>query len=238
MEKLVLIATFNESESIEPLLSAIHSSQPDAHILVVDDNSPDKTADIVQQFGLKNPQIHLLLRTGKRGYGMAVLDGFRWALEHGAKTIVTLDADFSHDPLEISEFFNALGSDAQMILGSRYKGGVRVLNWELRRLCLSLLANAYARFLLILPFADCTSGYRGYKREVLETLLKYNLRSRGYSFLVELLFWAYRAKYKIVEIPIIFSERRRGQSKMSGSIIFEALLRPFGIWIKYFTSRH
>lgn len=237
MEKLVLIATYNESESIAALIDCIIEAESEAHILVVDDNSPDKTGEIVEQLAAKDSRVHLLSRTGLRGYGRALLDGFSWALENKAKLIVTLDADFSHDPAVLPNFFEALQGGSDMVLGSRYKDGVRVLNWELRRLCLSVLANTYARLLLRLPFSDCTSGYRGYRRHVLEKILSLNLTSRGYSFLVELLFWMHASKFRIVEAPIIFSERRRGQSKMSKLIIFEALLRPFAVWMSYLFGR-
>ncbi|MGQ0722349.1 MAG: polyprenol monophosphomannose synthase [Candidatus Eiseniibacteriota bacterium] len=232
---MILIATYNERESIAALLARIVERAPDAHVLVVDDDSPDGTGGIVRGLSERDPRIHVLSRTEQRGYGLAVLDGFRWALREGAREVVTLDADLSHDPDAIPAMFAALDGGAQMVLGSRYAGGVRVLDWELRRLVLSVLANTYVRRMLRLPYADCTSGYRGYRREVLETLLQFNLTSRGYSFLLELLFWAHASGHRIVEVPIVFSERRRGQSKMSKAIMLESALRPFALWMKYLT---
>lgn len=233
MERLILIATYNERESIAALLARILERAAGAHVLVVDDDSPDGTGEIVRGLSDQDPRIHLLSRKEQRGYGLAVLDGFRWALREEAGEVVTLDADFSHDPDAIPAMFAALDGGAQMVLGSRYAGGVRVLDWELRRLVLSVLANTYVRRMLRLPYADCTSGYRGYRREVLETILEFNLTSRGYSFLLELLFWAHASGHRIVEVPIVFSERRRGQSKMSKAIMLESALRPFALWMKY-----
>lgn len=236
MERLILIATYNERESVSALLARVVEQAPAAHVLVVDDDSPDGTGDVVHGLAASDPRVHLLSRTAERGYGLAVLDGFRWALREGAQEVVTLDADFSHDPAAIPAMFGALDAGAQMVLGSRYAGGVRVLDWELRRLILSVLANTYVRRMLRLPYADCTSGYRGYRREVLETILGFHLTSRGYSFLLELLFWAHASGHRIVEVPIVFSERRRGQSKMSKAIMLESALSPFGLWIKYLAA--
>jgi dolichol-phosphate mannosyltransferase len=232
MKKLILIGTFNEAENIGALLGRLREIVPDADILVVDDRSPDGTGRIVKRMGAADPAIHLLERHANPGYGFSMLDGFRWALDHGAERLATLDADFSHDPEVVPALFAALDR-ADVALGSRYVGGVRVLNWEVSRLILSISANQYVRLWLRFPYMDCTSGFRAYRAEALRTILKANISSRGYSFLVEILFWTHHAKMRVKEVPIVYSERRLGQSKMSKKIIFEAMLNPFRLWMKW-----
>jgi len=237
MNQLILIGTFNEAENIDPLLARLREEVPDAEILVVDDRSPDGTGRIVEEAAADDPAIHLLERSKNPGYGFAMLDGFRWALDHGAERIATLDADFSHDPASVPHLFKALDRGADVAIGSRYVDGVRVLNWEASRLLLSISANRYVRLWLRFPFIDCTSGFRAYRSEVLQTILKSNISSRGYSFLVEILFWAHRSGFRVKEVPIVYSERRRGQSKMSKAIIFEAALNPLRLWLKWLRRR-
>lgn len=237
MKRLILIGTYNERENIGLLLERLRTVVPTAEILIVDDRSPDGTGAIVREAAAKDPAIHLLERNGPKGYGRSMLDGFAWALEHGIERLVTMDADFSHEPDNVSDLLDALEDGADMALGSRYTDGVRVLNWEVSRLLLSISANRYVQVLLRLPYADCTSGFRSYRSEVLQTILKSRVNSRGYSFLVETLFWAHRKKYAIREVPIVYLERRRGQSKMSKSIIFESAMNPARLWTKWIFRR-
>ncbi len=237
MTRLILIATYNEAENIVPLLEQLREHVPAAEILVVDDQSPDGTADRVREAAVRDSQIHLLEREGTPGYGLSMLDGFRWAVDRGLDQVATLDADFSHDPAVLPRLFEALDWGGDVVIGSRYVDGVRVLNWEVSRLLLSMAANQYVRMWLRFPFVDCTSGFRAYRTEVLRALLKIGIASHGYSFLVEILFWAHRSKYRVTEVPIVYSERRRGQSKMSKSIIFEAAMNPARLWIKWLLRR-
>lgn len=232
MKQIILIATYNERENIAALIERLRAEAPEAAILVADDQSPDGTGEVVKQAAGRDPRVNLLSRTGPRGYGHAMLEGFRWALDHGAERLVTLDADFSHDPAAVPALFAALEDGADAALGSRFKDGVRILNWEMSRLLLSLGANQYVRTALRLPYCDCTSGFRGYRAAALREILERGVRSRGYSFLVEILFWLHRARLRIVEVPIVYSERRRGQSKMSKAIMFEAALNPWRLWIE------
>jgi dolichol-phosphate mannosyltransferase len=181
-----------------------------------------------------DPRVVPVIREGKLGYGSAVLEGFRKALDLGSTYIVTLDADFSHDPKEIPALLAAL-EKADIAIGSRYTGGVRVLNWHVSRLLLSLFANRYVRTILGIPVDDATSGYRAYRRRAIEAILESRIDSQGYSFLVEILYRAYKRGMQITEVPIVYSERREGQSKMSKGVIFEAMLRP---WLLRFGPKH
>lgn len=231
MKKLILIATYNEHENILPMIERLREVAPDADVLVADDHSPDGTWELVRGAGASDGAVHLLDREGRpRGYGRAMVDGFDWALRQGFEAVVTLDADFSHDPAAAPDLFRALESGADAALGSRFVDGVRVLNWEMSRLLLSLGANQYVRMSLGMSHADCTSGFRGYGTAALKVITMRDVRSRGYAFLVEILFALHRRRLKIVEVPIVYHERRRGQSKMSKAIIFEAVLNPWRLW--------
>jgi dolichol-phosphate mannosyltransferase len=220
----VVVATYNEAVNAPALVRRIREVDPSVAIILVDDNSPDGTARIVNELGF--PDVTVLVRKDARGYGTAVRDGLLKALEIGADRIVTMDADFSHDPKELPAMFAALDK-AHVAVGSRYTGGVRVLNWAMKRLLLSLFANFYVRTILGLPAQDCTSGYRAYRRQVLQRMGLRSLQSNGYSFLVEMLWRAHRRRARIAEVPIIFEERREGESKMSGSVIRESVLMPW-----------
>lgn len=224
--RVVVIATFNERDNIASLISSIVSLSPPFHVLVVDDDSPDGTGGIVAELSKRNNRAHLLSRAGRRGYGSAVLAGFEAALRLGAQRVFTLDADHSHDFADLLRLDAAL-DHSQAAIGSRYRGGIRVINWAPRRLLLSLAANAYVRRVLRLPYADCTSGFRAYHREVVERLLAVRLNSRGYAFLVEVLAAMVREGWRIEEVPIVYTERRAGQSKMSKTSIAEAIIRPW-----------
>ncbi len=222
--RALIVATYNESLNAPRLIEEIREYQPDLQIIVVDDNSPDNTAGILNDLGDGN--LRVIVRKKEKGYGTAVCRGLREALKMGATKVATMDADFSHEPKELSHMFEAL-EVADVAIGSRYVDGVRVINWKIKRLLLSLFANFYVRTILGLKVNDCTSGYRAYRREILKEMNLKKIDSNGYSFLVEMLWKAKRRKGKIKEVPIVFVERREGESKMDGSVIWESVWMPF-----------
>jgi len=224
MKTLTLIVTYNEADNISRLIPEILKHLPTTSVMVVDDNSPDGTSNVVRALGEHDPRVALICRTKERGYGSAMIAGMRHAIANGYDSILTLDADFSHDPADLPRLLQGLTA-ADVSVGSRYAGGVRVLNWEVRRLLLSLGANAYVRFLSGLSCVDCTSGFRGYRATVLQRARLNGIRTTGYAFLPELLFNLNGAR--IVEVPICYTERRLGESKMSKGVIAEALVRPW-----------
>ncbi len=221
MDKLVIVPTYNERENIAALIEKLLSLPHALEVLVVDDNSPDGTAGVVEEWKLKSERVHLLKRPGKMGLGSAYRDGFRFALDHGAEYIFEMDADFSHDPDAITEFLHH-AQDADIVLGSRYLHGVTVVNWPLSRLILSYSANLYTRIITGLPLADATGGYKCFRRRALEGIRLDQVRSEGYSFQIEMSFRCWRRGFRIKEIPIVFVDRRAGVSKMSRKIIWEA----------------
>lgn len=229
--RFIVVATYNEIANLPRLLAAIFAAVPDVGVIVVDDNSPDGSPKLLRQMAASDPRLLPVIRDKKGGYGGAMLVGFEQALAHGAFQIATLDADFSHDPAELPQMFAAL-ERAEVIIGSRYSGGVRVLNWHPSRLLLSLFANRYVITILGLPVADATSGYRAYRRSALEKIVNSGIRSAGYSFLVEVLYGLVKQGSSVVEVPIIYTERREGQSKMSKGVITEAILRPWIVRIR------
>jgi dolichol-phosphate mannosyltransferase len=222
----LVLATYNEAANLTRLIPRLFEVMPQARVIVVDDNSPDGTPALLEQLRATYPGLQPLIRPGKQGYGTAVLSGFRAALESGASKVITLDADFSHDPEDIPALEKGL-EDWDSVIGSRYVGGVRVLNWHPSRLLLSLFANRYVKTILGLTVEDATSGFRGYRRAALHSLLEQPPKSVGYSFLVEILFQLQCLGFRIGEVPIIYTERREGQSKMSNRVIFEAVVRPW-----------
>ncbi len=224
MKILVVVPTYNEAENIRDLLKAVLEKAPKVEVLVVDDHSPDGTADIVREVQQTEPRVHLLERPGKQGLGTAYVAGFKYALAHGYDAVMEMDADFSHDPADIPRFLEAL-KEADVVLGSRYLNGVSVVNWPLRRLMLSYTANRYAALVTGVPLRDLTGGFKAIRREVLEAVGLDNLESDGYAFQIELTVRAWYLGFKIVEIPIVFWERRKGASKMSKRIIWEAAWR-------------
>lgn len=221
MEKLVIVPTYNELENIEELLTRVLGLPYDLHILIVDDNSPDGTANVVKEWQKKTDRVHLLQRPGKMGLGSAYRDGFRYALANGAEYIFEMDADFSHDPNALGEFLEAI-KDADIVVGSRYLHGVTVVNWPLSRLILSYTANLYSRIITGLPLMDGTGGFKCFRRRALEGIQLDHVKSEGYSFQIEMSFRCWKRGFKIKEIPIIFVDRRAGVSKMSRKIIWEA----------------
>ena len=222
MEKLVIIPTYNERDNIEPLVNRLLGLPHGLEVLVVDDNSPDGTAEWVAARRERDPRVHLLQRPRKMGLGSAYRDGFRYALERGAEYVFEMDADFSHDPDAIGEFLQH-AQDNDLVLGSRYLYGVTVVNWPLSRLILSYTANLYARWVTGLPVRDATGGFKCFRRRALEAVRLERVRSDGYAFQIEMSFKCWRRGMRICEIPILFVDRRAGVSKMSRRIIWEAL---------------
>lgn len=219
---LVVVPTYNERINVPQIVPAILSQDPRVHVLVVDDNSPDGTGELADQLAAENPRVHVLHRGRKEGLGKAYLAGFRWALDCGYDLIFEMDADFSHDPRFLPSFLDAI-QDADLVIGSRYKSGVNVINWPISRLLLSIGANQYARLVTGLPLTDSTGGFKCFRRRVLEAIPLERVRSNGYAFQIEMSFLAWRKGFRIREIPIVFTDRVEGQSKMNGKIVREAV---------------
>jgi len=226
MKKLIIIATYNEKDNIEKMLSDVFTAVPDVNILVIDDNSPDKTYEIVERLidERYKGQLNLMKRAGKLGLGTAYVAGFNWGLEQDYDVIGHMDADFSHNPKYLPAMFDALNNGYDLVLGSRYVKGGGVVNWGIKRKIISRGGSLYAKIVLGLPLNDLTGGFKCFKRKVLETIGINDLRSTGYSFQIETTYKTYLNGFKIKEIPIIFEDRILGQSKMSGSIFKEAFL--------------
>lgn len=229
---LVVTPTYNEADNIEQLIGDVLSNGAENHILIVDDNSPDGTASIVERLQGNNPRVHLIRRSGKMGLGTAYVEGFKFALSRNYDFIVEMDADFSHNPKEIPNFLKRMNG-CDVVLGSRYSDGVRVVNWPIRRLILSFSANVYTRIITGLPVHDATSGFKCFKRKVLEAIDLENIRSNGYAFQIEMVFLAWKKGFTVCELPITFVDRRSGVSKMSRKIVFEAALM---VWKLKFRS--
>jgi dolichol-phosphate mannosyltransferase len=239
MSNIVIIPTYKEKENIGAMVSAITSLPLKFDILIIDDNSPDGTAAIVKNIQLSIPNLYLIERPGKMGLGTAYLTGFDWALEKGYNCIFEMDADFSHDPNDLVKLFKACSEEgADLAIGSRYISGVNVVNWPLSRVLMSYFASIYVRIITGMKVMDTTAGFKCYKREVLESIRSYHIRSKGYCFQIEMKFTAWKLGYKIVEVPIIFTDRKLGTSKMSGGIFNEAFwgvlrMKFRSLFIKY-----
>ena len=226
MKKLVIIPTYNEKENIRDIISAIFSLGQDFHVLVVDDSSPDGTAEIVKNLQNEFPAyLHLSVRKAKNGLGKAYLHGFGWALRHNYDYIFEMDADFSHNPNDLPKLLEAC-QNADMSIGSRYCKGVNVVNWPMSRVLLSYFASKYVRFILGIPIHDTTAGFVCFSRKALENIGLDKIRLKGYGFQVEMKYRAFKKGLKLVEVPIIFTDRTQGESKMNGGIITEAI---FGV---------
>ena len=220
---LVIIPTYDEAENIAVAISRVLDSSPGSEILVVDDSSPDGTSRIVEEISYRESRVHLLSRKDKAGLGTAYVAGFKYAIEHGYDIVVEMDADLSHEPSTIPKFQEALKNHADVAVGSRYAFGVSVLNWPMKRLLLSYGANIFARVVTGVPVNDMTSGFKAFKIDVLKSINLNSIRSSGYAFQVEMNARAYRRGFRITEVPIIFTERRVGASKMSKKIVFEGV---------------
>lgn len=231
-DTLVVIPTYNEIENIRAIAAAVLEACAEADILFVDDGSPDGTGEAADELARAEPRIHVMHREKKQGLGRAYIAGFRWALEREKyRYVMEMDADFSHDPKAIP-MLRAKAAEADLVLGSRFVGGIRVLNWPMSRLLLSTCAALYIRIVLGMPFADPTGGFKCYRRELLEALPLDKIRSNGYSFQVEMTHTAWMMGFRIVEAPIVFEERRDGQSKMNGGIVNEALWMVWKLWAR------
>lgn len=235
MKALVIIPTYDESENVARIIPLVLEQDSDLHVLVVDDNSPDGTGDIVDRLSADESRIHCLHREEKNGLGSAYIAGFQWALANtDAKFIFEMDADFSHDPGAIPVFLETI-VDADLVVGSRYLNGITVINWPLSRLILSVGANIYAGVVTGLPLKDCTGGFKCFRRETLAALPLDSVHSDGYSFQIELNYHVWKQGLRVREIPIIFTDRIEGVSKMSRKIIFEAM---WMVWrLRLFSGR-
>ncbi|MBO4713535.1 MAG: polyprenol monophosphomannose synthase [Fibrobacter sp.] len=221
-KSLVIVPTYNEKENILLMLDAILQQHECLEVLVVDDGSPDGTGDMVAAEAEKNSRIHLIRRKGKMGLGSAYVTGFKWALERDYERVFEMDADFSHSPSDLTRFLEA-AEESDLVLGSRYmKQRISVVNWDLRRLILSYGANVYTRMVTGLPISDATGGFKCFRREALQALNLDKMKSDGYCFQIETTFKIWKKGLRVKEIPIVFTDRTRGTSKMSGGIISEA----------------
>ncbi len=226
-----MIPTYNEAMNVKKLLDEIFMMNLDLHVVVVDDSSSDGTAEIVAQLSSLNQRIHLIRRKKAKSFGGSYKDGFEYAFRLNPKYIFQMDADLSHPPTFIPDFLKDIpGND--LIIGSRYINGIRIINWSIKRLALSLFANRYIKFVLRLPFEDCTSGFRCWNTRALSGIPMDHISSNGYAFLVEMAYIAFKKRYVIKEIPIIFVERTTGKSKMSFRVIIESVLLPWRLLTK------
>jgi dolichol-phosphate mannosyltransferase len=223
-ESLVIIPTYNEIENIEKMIEKVFSIS-DYHILVIDDNSPDGTAKAIAKLQKKyKDRLHLKERSGKLGLGTAYIMGFHWAIDHNYQYIFEMDADFSHNPKDLLRLKKACQNGADLAIGSRYKSGVNVVNWPMGRVLMSYFASKYVRIVTGLPIHDTTAGFKCYKKVVLETIDLDKIKFKGYAFQIEMKFTAWKIGFNLQEVPIIFTDRKEGQSKMSGGIFTEAVL--------------
>lgn len=227
MNILVCIPTYNEKENIESIIAAVLGQGDDIEVLIIDDNSPDGTAQIVEGLQKDNSRIHIVKRPGKMGLGTAYIEGFK----HGLTMpqigyLMEMDADFSHDPKYLGDFREAI-KDNDLVIGSRYINGISIVNWPITRLLLSYFASIYVRYITGMPIKDPTGGFKCFRREVLEWLDLSKIKSNGYGFQIEMDFYVWRGGFRITEIPILFIDRRAGKSKMNKKIVYEAV---FGVW--------
>jgi dolichol-phosphate mannosyltransferase len=221
---LVIIPTYNEKENAEKIIRKVLSMKTPFHILFIDDNSPDKTADIVKKLQSEfGERLHLIERDGKMGLGTAYIAGFKWAIENKYDTIFEMDCDFSHNPDDLERLLITVQNGADVSIGSRYISGINVINWPLGRVLMSYFASVYVRFITGMKVMDTTAGFICYRRKVLESINFDDIMLKGYGFQVEMKYTAFKKGFKIVEVPIIFTDRREGTSKMSGGIFSEAL---------------
>ena len=230
---LVIIPTYNERENIESIIKDVLKQNIPVDVLVVDDNSPDGTGDIVRRLQEKDSRIHLIERSGKLGLGTAYIEGFKWAIENGYDFVFEMDADFSHNPNDLPRLYHAL-NDFDLVIGSRYIKGIRVENWPPSRKLLSYSANLFARFVTGVPVRDLTSGFKGIRSSILKKLDLGKIKADGYGFQIEIHYYSYWNGFRVKEIPIVFVDRRAGKSKMSKQIIKEAFQVVILLGIKRF----
>ena len=225
-DSLIIIPTFNEKENIEKMIRKVFSLKKDFHLLIVDDGSPDGTGNIVKNLQKEFPlKLHIEERTEKLGLGTAYIHGFQWALNKTYNFIFEMDADFSHNPDDLIRLYNANVIDGgELAIGSRYVSGVNIVNWPMARLLMSFFASKYVKIITGMPIHDSTAGFKCYKREVLETINLNKIQFVGYAFQIEMKFKAWKYGFNLVEVPVVFTDRTEGTSKMSGGIFFEAVL--------------
>lgn len=233
---LVVVPTYNERQNLPQIVPVVLQQDPRIEVLVVDDNSPDGTGQLADEMAAAEPRIHVLHRPGKAGLGKAYLAGFAWALERDYALVFEMDADFSHDPKFLPAFIEA-AKDADLVIGSRYATGVNVINWPISRLLLSLGANQYARCITGLPLSDSTGGFKCFRREVLAALQLDKVRSNGYAFQIEMSYRAWKHGFRLKEIPIVFTDRVEGTSKMSKRIVREAIWMVWWLRLRGMTGR-
>lgn len=239
-KNLVIIPTYNEKGNIDRLIKEIFHLQVTFDILIVDDNSPDGTADIIKSLQKKYPdRLFLIEREGKLGLGTAYIDGFKWALERDYDYIFEMDADFSHDPNDLPRLYDACVKDnADVAIGSRYKNGANVVNWPIGRIMLSYFASKYVAFITGMKINDATAGFKCYRRKVLETIELDRIKFKGYAFQIEMKFSSWKHGFTLKEVPIIFTNRQIGASKMSGGIFNEALWGVIGMKLRSLTRKY
>jgi dolichol-phosphate mannosyltransferase len=228
---LIVMPTYNERENLPRMVQQLLQLPAKVDLLVVDDNSPDGTGKLADELAAKHPEIHVLHRAVKNGLGRAYLAGFQWALERNYEFVFEMDGDFSHNPNDVPVLLDA-AKDADLVLGSRYINGIRIINWPLGRLMLSKSAAAYVQIITGMPITDPTGGYKCFRRRALEALDLAAVQSNGYSFQIELTHKLWRQGYRIAEVPIIFTERVQGHSKMAGHIVSEALWMVWRLWLQ------
>ena len=239
-DSVVLIPTYNEKENIENIIRVVFALEHQFDILVIDDGSPDGTAQIVKGLQAEfKDRLHILERSGKQGLGRAYIAGFKWALERTYEYVFEMDADFSHNPKDLLRLYAACHDEgADVAIGSRYVSGVNVVNWPMGRVLMSYFASKYVRIVTGLPIADTTAGFKCYRREVLETIELDKIKFVGYAFQIEMKFTAYKCGFTIKEVPIVFVNRELGTSKMSGGIFSEALLGVIRLKLQSFTRKY
>jgi dolichol-phosphate mannosyltransferase len=230
-QTVIILPTYNERENLPCMIQKLLSLPVAVDVLVVDDNSPDGTGKLADELAARHPQVHVLHRAAKKGLGQAYLAGFKWALEKNCEFIFEMDCDFSHDPDEIPNFLKA-AEQADLVIGSRYSGGVRVLNWPLRRLLLSRFAGVYVWLVTGMTITDPTGGYKCFRRRALQSINLAEIRSNGYSFQIEMTHRLWRQGGSVTEVPIIFTDRTEGVSKMHGGIINEAFWMVWRLWLQ------
>ena len=231
-KSLIIVPTFNERKNIRQLVDEIMRLYNDFHIVIVDDDSKDGTAEVIDELSSRyKGKVYLIHRKGKRGFGSASIAGMKFGLKNGYDLILTMDADLSHQPIYLKDFLSAI-SENDLVIGSRYTRGISIVNWSLKRLMLSLWANMYIKAIIRIKISDFTSGYRCWKREILEKINLDNIMSEGYAFLVEMVYRAYKLDARIKEIPIIFVEREIGKSKINKKVLLESVLMPWKLVIK------
>lgn len=234
---LVIIPTYNERENLPLIVPAVLEQDPRLEVLVIDDGSPDGTGELAHALAAAEPRVHVVHRAGKQGLGTAYRTGFRWAIDQGFDYVFEMDADWSHDPKHLPVFLKEIG-DADLVIGCRYyHHRVTVVNWPMTRLLLSYFANVYARVVTGLPLWDSTGGFKCYRRSVLEAVPLERIRSNGYSFQIEMSYRAYRKGFRLEEVPIIFSDRIEGHSKMSKKIVREAIWMVWWLRLSAFLGR-